>query len=223
MIATLKAVSLSLVTACLLAGVAAWAGEPPDKDPGNSAPAQTDWSQFEAEAERGFAAYDAGKYAAAKAILLPLAEAGHPKAMNMVGLMHDGTKVFPNDPKLECDWYERAAKAGYASAMYNLSICFNHGRGRPQDSDKMLKWRTDAALLGIKRASINLAALDESEGPEFRRWMLQAAEHGSRFALVSLWLSGYEDDAWENGMTIQDIVCMYWRVYMLEKSIESCD
>jgi len=97
------------------------------------------------QVEIGVKAYDDGDYQRAKDILLPLAEAGIPEAMHIIGRMHEGADVFPNDPKLECDWYERAAKLGLGKSMYNLSICYNHGKGRENNRERMLYWRTLAA------------------------------------------------------------------------------
>jgi len=173
------------------------------------------------QVEIGVKAYDDGDYQRAKDILLPLAEAGHPKAMNMVGLMHYDTPVFPNDPVLECDWYERSAKAGFASGMYNLSICHNQGSGRMKDHTQMLYWRTMAANNGSTNAMINLASLDKSEGKDFRRWMLKAVEYGSSYAKVDLWLQGYKEDVPD--ITFRDILCVSWRILILKGSFKACD
>ena len=89
-------------------------------------------SAQDALVEQGVAFYDNEDFPKAKDILLPLAEAGHPKAMHFIGRMHEGTNVFPNNPVLECNWYERAANSGYPSSMYNMSICYD-GNGRPDD------------------------------------------------------------------------------------------
>lgn len=219
MIALMRPVSLFLTAALLMAGATAWAGE----DVSASAQGQTDWSQHDAEVARGVEAYDAGKYVAAKAILLPLAETGHPKAMNIVGRMHEKSDVFPNDPKLECDWYERSAKAGYSSAMFNLSNCFYWGNGRPKDSEQERLWLLRGAETGNIHAMFALAYQDKSEGALYRGWMIKAARHGSKYALVDLWLMGYENDAWENGLTVQNLTCVIWHILILDKDTEFCD
>jgi len=171
--------------------------------------------------EQGVAFYDDKDYAKAKEILLPLAEAGHAKAMNMIGRLHGGTGVFPNDPVIKCDWYEKSAKAGYLAAMYNLSSCFNHGRGRPHNIENMLHWRTMAANKGYIPAMINLSALDKSEGEEYRYWMNKAREHGSVYAKVSLYLQGYAHDVPD--LYIQDKVCVYVRILILGGDFLDCD
>ena len=168
----------------------------------------------------GDKAYDTGDYQRAKNILLPLAQAGLPDAMNLVGLMHFDGIVFPKDHNIECDWYEKAAKAGFARAMYNLSICYNQGLGRPKDQEKMLKWRVRAAENGSIPAMINLAALDPNEGEEYRKWMLMAQEHNSAYAKVSLWLQGYKSDS---QMNLRDFVCVSWRILIMDGWKEDCD
>ena len=173
----------------------------------------------DARVEDGVAAYDAGDYQRAKDILLPLAEAGHPKAMNMIGLMHYDTPVFPNDPKIECDWYEKAANVGSPSAMYNMSICYD-GYGRPEDPDMDKAWLLRAADQGHIPAMINLAALDPDEGKEYLRWMMMAQNHGSAYAKVSLWLQDYKT---ESQMTLSDFVCVSWKILILDGEFRDCD
>ncbi|MBL4748731.1 MAG: sel1 repeat family protein [Magnetovibrio sp.] len=60
--------------------------------------------------EQGVAFYNDNEYKKAKAVLLPLAEAGHTKAMNMIGLMTKYGKGIPLNLELSCDWYEHSAK-----------------------------------------------------------------------------------------------------------------
>jgi len=171
--------------------------------------------------EQGVALYDDEEYEKAKEILLPLAEAGHAKAMNMVGMMHNNTGAFPNDSKIECDWYERSAKVGYLAGMYNLSSCFNQGRGRPINMEEMLYWRTKAANKGYIPAMINLSSLDKKEGEEYRSWMNKAAQAGSVYAKVSLKLQGYEQDVPD--LHIQDTLCVYVRILILGGKFRDCD
>jgi len=172
--------------------------------------------------EQGVAFYDDEDYAKAKAILLPLAEAGYPKAMSMVGKMIKFGSGFTKDVTLACDWYERSAKAGYGIGMYNLSICYNQGiGGRPKDKKQMLYWRTKGANNGSTHAMINLSSLDKSEGEEYRYWMNMARKNGSVYAKVSLYLQGYEQDVPD--LYIQDILCVYIRILLLDGSFSACD
>jgi len=170
--------------------------------------------------EQGVAFYDDEEFAKAKAILLPLAKAGHAKAMNYIGLLHYGTSVFPNNPKIECDWYERAANAGYPNAMYNMSICFD-GNGRPNDPEIDKQWLQKAANHGVVDAMINLAWLDKDAGEEYRVWMNKAVKHGSVYAKVSLKLQGYEQDV--PNVHIQDTLCVYIRILLFDGGFHLCD
>ncbi|MBL4748096.1 MAG: sel1 repeat family protein [Magnetovibrio sp.] len=171
--------------------------------------------------EQGVAFYNDNEFEKAKAILLPLAEIGHPKAMNIVGLMHNNTGVFPNDPRIACDWYEKAANAGYPSAMYNMSNCYNDGIGRPKDPETDKHWLLKAADNGYTPAMIILSSLDKSEGEEYRYWMNMAREHGSVYAKVSLYLQGYAHDVPD--LYIQDKVCVYVRIIILGGDKRVCD
>jgi len=167
----------------------------------------------------GVKAYDDGDYQRAKAILLPLAEAGNAQVMHIIGRLYDGTDVFPTNPKTECDWYERAANKGLAKSMYNMSICFD-GLGRPNDPEISKAWMLKSAEQGYIPAMINLASLDPSEGDEFRSWMMMAQDHGSVFAKVDLWLQGYKDDS---QMNLQDFICVSWRILIMDGDILDCD
>ena len=173
------------------------------------------------QVEIGVAAYDDGDYARAKAILLPLAEAGNAEAMHIIGRMHEGTGVFPNDPKRECDWYERAAKLGLGTSMYNLSLCYDYIGGREKSRERELFWRTKAAEHGHIRAMLNLAGEDKTHGEEYRRWMNKAVQHGSKYAMVDLWLMGYERDV--PAIRIRDITCTYIRIFIFDEDIYACD
>jgi len=177
------------------------------------------------QVEIGVAAYDDGDYQRAKAILLPLAEAGHPKAMNMIGLMHYDTPVFPNDPVLECDWYEKSAHAGYPAAMYNMSICFD-GNGRLKNPETSEAWLLQAAKNGHIPAMINLSALAPTKGEDYLKWHHMAVNHGNVFAKVSLWLDAYRNEIPKDevpDVTLQEIICVSWRIIILDGAFEDCD
>lgn len=174
----------------------------------------------DAQVEQGVSAYDEGDYRRAKDILLPLAEAGHPKAMNMVGLMHYDTPVFPNDPVAECDWYEKAANAGYPPAMYNMSICYE-GKGRPDEPEMEKAWLLKATEHGYIPALINLAGMDQTQGEHYRHWMNKAVQHGSKYAQVSLWLQGYKEDVPD--IAARDIICVSWNILILNGEFRECD
>jgi len=171
--------------------------------------------------EQGVALYDDEEYEKAKEILLPLAEAGHAKAMNMVGRLYDGTTAFPTDPTIECDWYEKAANAGYANAMYNMSNCYYFGNGRNKDLELNKYWILQASDHGVVSAMIIRSSYDMSEGEDYRYWMNKAREHGSVYAKVDLYLQGYAHDVPD--LYIQDKVCVYVRILMFGGEKDICD
>ncbi len=130
--------------------------------------------------EDGFAAHDAGDYEKAKSILLPLAEAGDPRAMNRIGLMHDFGKGFPKAPATACDWYEKAAELNYRNSQSNLGVCFDEGIGRPRDAEKAIYWLTKAAEQNYTDAQVVLIRLLHQRDPrKAREWGQQAANAGS--------------------------------------------
>jgi TPR repeat protein len=131
-------------------------------------------------AEEGYAAYDAGDYAKARTILLPLAEAGDPKAMNRIGYMHDLGKGFPKNPTTACDWYEKAANAGYARAQNNLGLCYKEGSGREKNIDSAIHWIEMAAEQGDLDCQIDLVRLYYKRNPERARyWGQKTADRNS--------------------------------------------
>jgi len=176
----------------------------------------------DARVEQGVALYDDGKYAEAKAILLPLAESGHPKAMNMVGRLHDGTPVFPDDPVIECDWYERSAEAGYASAQSNLAKCFDLGNGRPKNIEQSLLWDELAASQGNKLSQAGLAGYYvKRDRDKYLYWGQKAAANGSRAVMGLMLLNGDGDlvpDA-----KYSDVACVVVMIGWLGYPSDYCD
>jgi TPR repeat protein len=173
-------------------------------------------------AEEGYAAYDAGDYAKAKTILLPLAEAGDPKAMNRIGYMYRKGKGFPKNPTLGCDWYEKAAKAGFHQAQSNLSICFHYGEGRPKDIDKAIFWSTQAAEQGNIDSQVALVRLLHDRDPQkAREWGQKAANAGSVAARLmmedyGLTYSGPRPSRYQK-------YCFILMVGLLKKPWDYCD
>jgi len=78
-----------------------------------------------------------------------------------------------------------------------------------------------AANNGSTNAMINLASLDKSEGKVFRQWMRKAVENGSTYAKVDLWLQGYKEEV--PNITFREILCVSWRILILNGSFKACD
>lgn len=186
----------------------------------SSAYAQDDIA-LDTQFEQGVTAYKSGEHEQSKTILLPLANAGHAKAMNVIGLLHHNTSVFPNDPVMECDWYERSAQAGYASGMHNLAICFLNGQGRSRDPKATSQWFKMAAENGSIESMIALGGLDETSNEDRRYWLKKASNQGSRVAAATLWLDGYREDA--PNFSLLDEACILLRIRLFRQSITACD
>jgi hypothetical protein len=173
-------------------------------------------------AEEGYAAYDAGDYAKARTILLPLAEAGDPKAMNRIGFMYDFGKGFPKNPTLGCDWYEKAAMADNRAGLSNISICYELGNGRPKDMEKAIYWARKAAERGDADSQIFLLRhYAETDRKQAQTWGQKAADQGSVVARVLM--RGY-------GMTYSgpqasrfDVFCVLIMNGLLDRPRDTCN
>ena len=54
------------------------------------------------------------------------------------------------------EWYTKAAEKGHSSAMNNLGLCFEYGRGVEQNLAKAVEWYTIAVDQGYTRANSRL-------------------------------------------------------------------
>ncbi|MBF0250212.1 MAG: sel1 repeat family protein [Alphaproteobacteria bacterium] len=170
----------------------------------------------------GVTAYDAGVYETAKAILLPLAETGHPKAMNMVGLMYSKGNGYPTNRTMACDWYERSAEAGYVSGQANFATCLYWGDGRPKDVGRSIHWDTKAAEQGYKLSQADLAGyFVDRDRKQYLYWAQKAAANGSVRAKALMWLNGDRDLVSDLPWT--DIVCVMVMIGLLNESGDYCD
>ena len=106
--------------------------------------------------QKGLAAYEAGDYETALAILTPLAWAGNADAQNTLGWMYDyGHGVEENDAEA-VKWYRPAAEQGNAIAQNNLGKMYEHGIGVSQNDEEAIKWYRSAAEQGHAEARQNL-------------------------------------------------------------------
>jgi len=173
------------------------------------------------QVEIGVETYNDGDYERAKAILLPLAEAGQPKAINLIGLMHRHGRGFTTDPITACDLYEQSATRGYPSAMFNLSRCYERGVGRPIDNDIAHQWMLRAANSGVILAILRLADHEHSTAEERRRWLQKAVKGGNRYAAALLWADGHREDAPD--FSLLDELCIMVRIVVLHQGVLACD
>ena len=50
------------------------------------------------------------------------------------------------------EWYEKAAKQGYANAQFNLGVMYEHGNGVEQSDSLAMRWYGRAAAQGDEGA-----------------------------------------------------------------------
>ena len=89
-------------------------------------------------------------------------------------------------------WFHMAAEQGYASAQYNLGVCYEYGHGVPQDYKMAVKWYLEAAKQEDKTAQYNLGicyfnghGVTQDYG-EAVKWFRLAAEQGFAAAQYNL-------------------------------------
>lgn len=142
--------------------------------------------------DEGVKAYDAGDYAQAFGIWLPLAKAGDLAAQrNVAHLLRNGLGVDA-DPARALFFYERAARSGLASAGLNAGMMRLEKDADYYDPEKSAEWLSLAAAGGSPIAQWELARLLETgEGgrkdPQAALLLLQqAAATGHEQAIARL-------------------------------------
>ena len=104
----------------------------------------------------GYAAYKMGNYADARAIWLPLAEAGDPRAQEYVGMLYEHGQGVAADPERALFWYRTAAESGDVTAQYNLGVALVDGRLPGGDAEEGRSWLAAAAARGDQDAARRL-------------------------------------------------------------------
>jgi TPR repeat protein len=54
--------------------------------------------------------------------------------------------------KKAIEWYEKAAKQGYAAAQYQMGVMYENGVGVNQDDSMTMRWYAKAAAQGFEGA-----------------------------------------------------------------------
>lgn len=103
--------------------------------------------------------YKAQNYEQAHDWFQQAADAGHPGAMNMLGILYNNAFGVLRDYHRARLWQEKAANAGNSSAMYNLGLSYEFSRGVPRDIEKAREWYQKAATGGNERAREKLNLL----------------------------------------------------------------
>lgn len=111
----------------------------------------------------GDAAYRRGDYAAALAILRPLAEQGDASAQNDLAVMSLNGRGLPKNEAEALLWLRLSADQGHAGAQTLLGHAYFHGWGVPRpDYAESSKWFRAAAEQGNAEAQENLGSHCES-------------------------------------------------------------
>ncbi len=136
-----------------------------------------------ADFDHGAAAAIKGDFAAALAEFRPLAEAGHPKAQNNLGIMYQYGRGIARDLAEARRWYRKAAEQGLAEAHYNLGVLYMEGEGGTREVVQAYLWLSLAAEAGDETARDSLDRLGGEMTPdqvaEARRLLRQwRARHG---------------------------------------------
>ena len=123
----------------------------------------------------GLKQLDAGQLAKAIEIFAETASAGDPDGNFYLGLAYDGLlgRDAADEPPIEPDvnaavrCYRRAAEAGHAQAMLNLSMSYRSGEGvEAPDIEAAFEWLERSAAAGDERAAFNCGvALDPLHPP----------------------------------------------------------
>jgi TPR repeat protein len=125
-------------------------------------------------------AYEAEHRALAVAAIAPLADAGHPRAMNFMGYIAHGDGRAEDAER----WYRQAAAAGDTGAMYNLGVLWRM-QGKVVAAEELYEWAADA---GNTSAMVNLGVLREEQGKTeaAEEFYQRAAAAGDTDAMVNL-------------------------------------
>jgi uncharacterized protein len=102
---------------------------------------------------QGVAAMARQDYAAAVAILSPLAQNGNPAAQAYLGYLYAIGRGVPQDYTQAALWYRRAAEQGHSGAQYELGLLYDKGQGVPQNVIQAEKWLILAAAAAPKAAA----------------------------------------------------------------------
>ena len=138
--------------------------------------------------DAGIAAMNRKDYPTAFQLLAPLAKSGNAAAQLRLGLLYfHGHGVRESDADAR-QWFERAARQGYAEAQFQLANMYAYGladAGRGEDHDlQAAQWYFEAARQGHAEAQYSLGILFLTgkgvvQNPqEASKWIRRAAEQG---------------------------------------------
>ena len=102
---------------------------------------------------QGAAAMARQDYAAAVAILSPLAQNGDPAAQAYLGYLYAIGRGVPQNYTQAAIWYRRGAEQGHSGAQYELGLLYDKGHGVPVNVIQAEKWLILATAASPKAAA----------------------------------------------------------------------
>ncbi len=120
-------------------------------------------------------ALEAGDYATALSILIPLAEFGSATAQFNLGVLYYTGNGVVKDRKEAFQWYIKAAKGGLPHAQFNVSAMYYQGEGVAKSLKKAYLWGLIAEASGNKNVSSFLNAAEKKLSFEDKTEMLELA------------------------------------------------
>ncbi len=108
---------------------------------------------------RGWEAYETGRYQAAFHIWKQLAQQNHVLALINLGAMYDAGQGVPEDPIKAFESFKQAARSGNPYAQYNLGSMYAKGRGVKRDLEEATSWYRKAAEQNLAIAQYSLGLL----------------------------------------------------------------
>ena len=112
--------------------------------------------KVEARFKQGYDLYTRKNYAAAFPILLETAQAGHPRAQAVLGIMYSQGRGQAVDNKQAALWYGKAAAQGHRAAQFSLGNLYLEGDGVPKDQVKAVQLYRQSADQGYPHAEFHL-------------------------------------------------------------------
>ena len=112
---------------------------------------------------RGWEAYETGRYQAAFLIWKQLAQQNHVMALINLGAMYDAGQGVPENPLKAFESFEQAARSGNPYAQYNLGNMYAEGRGVKRNLEQATSWYRKAAAQDLAIAQYSLGLLYTEE------------------------------------------------------------
>lgn len=154
--------------------------------------------KVEARFKQGYHLYMKKSYAAAFPILLETAQAGHPRAQALLGLIYSNGRGQAVDNKQAAEWYGKAAAQGHCAAQFSLGNLYLEGDGVPKDQVKAVQLYRQSADQGFPDAEFHIGlAYEFGWGglPRDRRTAIKWLDRASRHKHGQAgWIVGWLED-----------------------------